>query len=130
MWHLQKSSAPTDFQAFVDMFHLLFDQHSDVVTDEVLSNYSQSWRKTIFNMAPNQENVENIIEPQGVQHEALYYLKEARDEGIVKGLVVAATGVGKTFLAAFDSRKLKKVLFIAHKEQILRQAAVLHSVHG
>jgi len=122
-YRLQKSSAPNDFQAFIDMFHLLFDKHSDVVTDDVLSNYSQSWRKTIFNTTPKQDDEGKNIEPQGVQHEALYYLKEARDEGIAKGLVVAATGVGKTFLAAFDSRKFKKVLFVAHKEEILKQAA-------
>lgn len=122
-YRLQKSSAPNDFQAFLDMFNLLFDYHSDVVTDEVLSSYSQSWRKTIFNTTPKQEDEEKSITPQGVQHEALYYLKEARDEGITKGLVVAATGVGKTFLAAFDSFKFKKVLFIAHKEEILKQAA-------
>ena len=122
-YRLQKSCAPNNFQVFVNMFNLLFDKHSDVVTDEVLSNYSQCWRKTIFNINPIQNHDEKIIEPQGVQHEALYYLKEARDEGILKGLVVAATGVGKTFLAAFDSRKFKKILFVAHKEKILRQAA-------
>ena len=33
-------------------------------------------------------------------------------------------GVGKTYLAAFDSRKFKRVLFVAHREEILRQAAV------
>ncbi len=32
-------------------------------------------------------------------------------------------GVGKTYLAAFDSKKYKRVLFVAHKEEILRQAA-------
>lgn len=122
-YRLQKSSAPQDFEAFLDMFHLLFEKHSDIVTDEVLSSYSQSWRKTIFNTASKEEDEEKSIAPQGVQHEALYYLKEARDEGITKGLVVAATGVGKTFLAAFDSFKYKKVLFIAHKEEILKQAA-------
>lgn len=37
-------------------------------------------------------------------------------------IVVAATGVGKTFLAAFDSLDFKKVLFVAHREEILKQA--------
>ena len=41
---------------------------------------------------------------------------------MTKGLVIAATGVGKTYLAAFDSRKFKRVLFIAHREEILAQA--------
>ncbi len=44
--------------------------------------------------------------------------------GATKGLVQAATGIGKTYLAAFDSVKYKRVLFVAHREEILRQAAV------
>lgn len=36
--------------------------------------------------------------------------------------MVAATGVGKTFLAAFDSKGFNKILFIAHREEILLQA--------
>ena len=35
----------------------------------------------------------------------------------------AATGIGKTYLAAFDSAKYKRVLFVAHREEILKQAA-------
>ena len=32
--------------------------------------------------------------------------------------------MGKTYLAAFDSKKFKRVLFVAHREEILKQAAV------
>lgn len=58
-------------------------------------------------------------QPFGAQIEALYYLEQARAEGLNKGLVVAATGVGKTYLSAFDSVKFKRVLFVAHREEIL-----------
>lgn len=57
-----------------------------------------------------------------MQIEALYYLRQAREEGIDKGLVVAATGVGKTHLAAFDSAQFKRVLFLAHRQEIVDQA--------
>ncbi len=60
--------------------------------------------------------------PKGPQIEALYELKRSRLEGWDKGIVVAATGVGKTFLAVFDSVEFDKVLFIAHREEILIQA--------
>jgi HKD family nuclease len=60
--------------------------------------------------------------PIGPQIEALYELDKSRFEGWDKGIVVAATGVGKTFLAAFDSIGFDKVLFIAHREEILIQA--------
>ena len=45
-------------------------------------------------------------------------------EGAAKGLVYAVTGIGKTYLAAFDSAKYERVLFVAHREEILKQAAV------
>ncbi len=34
------------------------------------------------------------------------------------------SGIGKTYLAAFDSASYKRVLFVAHREEILQQAAV------
>ena len=39
-----------------------------------------------------------------------------------RGMVVMATGVGKTYLATFDSKKYSKILFVAHREEILREA--------
>jgi len=69
-----------------------------------------------------QEKVENLFKPNSAQIEALLELKNTRQEGNEKALVVAATGVGKTFLAAFDSMEYKTVLFVAHREEILNQA--------
>ena len=45
-----------------------------------------------------------------------------------RNLVVAATGTGKTWIAAFDFKQLRKqgmghsLLFVAHREEILRQS--------
>ncbi|OQA18029.1 MAG: type I restriction enzyme EcoKI subunit R [bacterium ADurb.Bin363] len=60
--------------------------------------------------------------PLGPQIEALYELNKSRLEGWDKGIVVAACGIGKTFLATFDSENFNKVIFIAHREEILSQA--------
>ena len=49
-------------------------------------------------------------------------LSATREAGNRAGLVVLATGLGKTWLSAFDSEKLRRVLFIAHREEILDQA--------
>ena len=64
-----------------------------------------------------------LFQPRGAQIEALYALEESRREGATKGLIYAATGIGKTYLAAFDSLKYERVLFVAHREEILKQAA-------
>src|SRR5699024_10165659 len=67
-------------------------------------------------------NITSMFEPRGAQIEALYELKKTRLDGNDKALVVAATGIGKTYLAAFDSREFNRVLFVAHREEILKQA--------
>ena len=70
-----------------------------------------------------------VYQPRGVQIEALYELDKSRKDGATKGIVYAATGIGKTYLAAFDSVSYEKVLFVAHREEILRQAAeAFHNV--
>ncbi len=60
--------------------------------------------------------------PHEVQAEALTALRATRAKGYGAGLVVLATGLGKTFLAAFDSVSAVRVLFVAHREEILTQA--------
>ncbi len=62
--------------------------------------------------------------PNSVQQEALAALHDSRLSGHKRGLVVMATGLGKTWLAAFDVRQVQaaRLLFIAHREEILAQA--------
>ena len=62
--------------------------------------------------------------PNEIQREALEALRATRRDGHRKGLVVLATGLGKTFLAAFDFKAMggERALFIAHREEILEQA--------
>ncbi len=63
-------------------------------------------------------------EPHAVQREALTALERTRVDGNAAGLVVLATGLGKTWLAAFDTDRPEyhRVLFVAHREEILAQA--------
>ena len=65
-----------------------------------------------------------IVSPNEAQKEALDNLARMRGHGITKAAVIAATGVGKTFLAAFDFRQsgCQRFLFIAHRENILFNA--------
>jgi len=63
-----------------------------------------------------------IPHPHSIQVEALKNLTETRIAGKRAGLIVLATGLGKTWLSAFDSGSFKRVLFIAHREEILGQA--------
>ena len=125
-----------DFNYFKNMFEDLFLNHSIIVNDEELERYSKTWKRPkIYSNINNKRedinyvyeenrnsNITSMFEPRGAQIEALYELKKTRLDGNDKALVVAATGIGKTYLAAFDSREFNRVLFVAHREEILKQA--------
>ncbi len=137
-WNYRFSSRkdPKNYEKFYKTFEDLFENHSIIVDNEVLKIYSKSWHrpaafKDLDRYDQNEENEENedtkvrlLFEPRGAQIEALCALENSRAEGATKGIVQAATGVGKTYLAAFDSKNYQKVLFVAHREEILKQAAV------
>src|SRR3569833_2345170 len=74
--------------------------------------------------APRPEAREPAPVPNEIQREALEALKKTRRDGHRKGLIVLATGLGKTFLSAFDFQAMggERALFIAHREEILSQA--------
>ncbi|OAA91080.1 DEAD/DEAH box helicase family protein [Clostridium ljungdahlii] len=132
-YRLNKDKNIDDFNSFKSTFEDLFLNHFTIIDEEEMRKYSESWvRPKVYKHIDNNENVSlkkdnNLIEfyePRGAQIEALYELKKRREEGYDKGLVVAATGIGKTYLAAFDSRDYNRILFVAHREEIINQAAV------
>ncbi|MCQ4086569.1 DEAD/DEAH box helicase family protein [Saccharibacillus sp. JS10] len=64
-----------------------------------------------------------IIQPRTAQAIALEALDTTIEEEYDRAMVVMATGLGKTYLAAFLAKKYRRVLFVAHREEILQQAA-------
>ena len=135
-YRIDKKINSEDFKYFKTMFEDLFLNHSIIVNDEELERYSKTWKRPkIYSNINNKRedinyvyeeninsNITSMFEPRGAQIEALYELKKTRLDGNDKALVVAATGIGKTYLAAFDSREFNRVLFVAHREEILKQA--------
>lgn len=69
------------------------------------------------------------VQPYLHQEEMLEDLEAERLKGYNRNLLVAATGTGKTVIAAMDHRRLcetagrdLKLLFVAHRQEILKQA--------
>lgn len=64
------------------------------------------------------------VKPNSMQEQACERLRLLREQGENKALVIAATGTGKTYLAAFDVSQMnpKRVLFVCHREKILNDA--------
>ena len=81
----------------------------------------------------NQRHLQIEIRPYAYQQEILDNLEAEREVyGHYRNLVVAATGVGKTIVAAFDYKrfseerakegKTARLLFVAHRKEILEQS--------
>lgn len=134
-WNYRFSSCqdPISVESFQNSFNNLYtDDFSKIIDEEVLTEYSRGWHCPLVlkDWQTRQDLTGNIVqldsvEPIGVQLEALCALDKAREEGSTKALIVVATGVGKTYLAGFDcadTTKFKRVLFIAHRDEILHQA--------
>lgn len=65
-----------------------------------------------------------IITPTEMQRCGLEKLSNLRQRGETKGLVISATGTGKTYLSAFDLKSFNpnRALFIVHRANIAKQA--------
>ena len=120
---------------FKDQFEEVWNE-SQVLTPEWIAEYEKSYVPTDFRREaskvaelpeayqknPIQEAL--VVKPNKMQQVALREIQAVREAGHDKGLVVSATGTGKTYLSAFDVRSFspKRMLFIVHREQILQKA--------
>lgn len=107
---------------------LLVDARNVPLTDSWIEDYERRRvppSSRLLGPSPDPDAPEAPPEPTPIQQEALAALVATREQGYRRGLVVLATGLGKTWLAAFDTVQIgaRRVLFVAHREEILTQAA-------
>ena len=135
-WNVRLSqvSSPTVVKEFktafetywnADEFHEYLPARDRETLDIALEMANPSGGKTENYFVPNLD-----VEPRLHQAKMLDDLEYSRTTlGIHKNLVVAATGTGKTVLAALDYKNIHgnsgsrpKLLFVAHRQEILKQA--------
>jgi superfamily II DNA or RNA helicase len=107
------------------------------------ATFEQYWEDPVFQAYDPEEFAEAVrrdkrhrlapylkldIQPRPHQQEILDALEAERGRGHHKNLVVAATGTGKTIVAALDYKRLRedlpraRLLFVAHRREILEQS--------
>jgi HKD family nuclease len=102
------------------------------LTEQWIDTYAQRVRQAPRSLPPGDADAEPLDPPPApheFQEEALLALAQARQQGRRRALVVLATGLGKTWLAAFDIARFAasagqwpRVLFLAHRQELLAQA--------
>ena len=104
------------------------------LTFEWVRAYTGRVRSEMRALPPGEQEAEPMgiaPEPHPIQLQALEALATSREEGRTRALVVMATGLGKTLLAALDADVVRsqrpdgrvRILFVAHRRELLVQAA-------
>jgi superfamily II DNA or RNA helicase len=106
-------------QRFTDLFE---SPLAKPLTPEWIDAYQARRVPQLLGVLETADDYAQPIQPRAVQALALQELDRLRADGEHRALVIAATGLGKTYLAAFDSLTFPRVLFVAHREELLRQA--------
>ncbi|QQE80525.1 DEAD/DEAH box helicase family protein [Alicyclobacillus sp. SO9] len=149
-WNLALSSkaAPdTVEQAYQEFMRLFYHEQTVPVNQQTMREYEIEYSK--YYARPNtgenpwtdpEEKVSDGVQTAGpdmvhetpsaytsitantAQVDALDEIHRLIDDGYDRAMVVMATGLGKTYLAAFLAQEYKRVLFIAHREELLLQA--------
>ena len=130
-WNIKLTS--THNGEFVQNTKSEFDriwEKSELLTPEIIDTYAQKRKKVISLTKINDEeklpySAEKIV-PNKMQEAALEGLRNIREQGKDRALVISATGTGKTFLSAFDVKQYnpERMLFIVHREQILKKSLI------
>jgi superfamily II DNA or RNA helicase/HKD family nuclease len=133
-WNLMVSASRDSDLA--DQFTNLLDEQqaqSVPLTAEWIERYALSYRPPARTLHQPRilrlpegplPGIDEAIQPNSMQQEALVAIGEMRSHGARRSLVISATGTGKTILSALDVRQVdpERLLFIAHREQILDRA--------
>ncbi|MDP1823188.1 MAG: DEAD/DEAH box helicase family protein [Archangium sp.] len=133
-WNL-RVDRDRDSEAYVrvrDAFESLWSEGRKLDADWIAA-YAARALLNPHSLPPGEAEAEALApapEEHLVQTEALARLREVRKLGWRRALVVLATGLGKTWLAAFDHQQLReemgaapRLLFLAHRKELLTQAA-------
>ena len=127
-WNLKISSLKDGKIAknILENFYNIFNSVSKL-TEERLKEYEENYLmyKSFNKKIKKQEKslIEKEVKPNVMQEQALKNLESLRNYA-KRGLLISATGTGKTYLSGFDVKnaKAEKVLFIAHRKTILSKA--------
>ena len=125
-WNLKISSLEKGKIAdeILNEFNKTFDNLPNL-TLNMVEKYEEIYKlnKKIVKLQKQRELENKEIKPNMMQIEALKSLEELRKER-ARGLLISATGTGKTYLSAFDIKAAnpKKILFLAHRKTILEKS--------
>lgn len=119
----------------IEEFNALWNSQDSLSFEDFIENYKEKYQ--IISKQRQIAKAEELVslekyklEPNSMQTGFITNLRkilnrsESNRDKETRALLISATGTGKTYASAFAMRELgfKKVLFLVHREQILKQA--------
>ncbi|AEE20805.1 DUF3427 domain-containing protein [Dokdonia sp. 4H-3-7-5] len=125
-WNLKVSALHSSdiVDKVIGEFESDFD-NGELVTEKFIEKYSEIYNaQKLLNFKTSSVQTLEEIKPNSMQMEALYNLSNLRNRQETKALLISATGTGKTYLSAFDSKQFnpKRLLFVVHRQNIAKKA--------
>ena len=125
-WNLQVTSAENGelLREVQGEFDALWDQ--SIPLRDYIDAYRRIYedKKRVIAQRPVVSFEQASLEPNSMQVSFITNLTDSMDAGLRRALLISATGTGKTYAAAFAVRNLqpRRMLFLAHREQVLKQS--------
>lgn len=130
-WNTRAKSNVNDTytKEVLEEFELYWNSEFTMEYSEFLPWYRPRWersnRLSLKNIAEQVKLKGSLkLEPNLMQQQFIDNFNELRHQNESRGLLISATGTGKTYAAAFAMREMrpKRLLFLVHREQIANQA--------
>lgn len=112
----------------LNRFETLWSNDHSLSIKTIIDKYEEGYESFKEIRLSNSKEIKKEFKPNSMQLAFCTKLNESIDKGDKRGLLISATGTGKTYASAFgvksikDKIDLKKMLFITHRETILKQA--------
>lgn len=111
----------------LEEFYYLWEKSKPL--NGIISQYEYDYNNALLikKSLDSKTNIYKVLKPNAMQVMFINNLNETIKQGKTKGLLISSTGTGKTYASAFAIRdltefKVKKLLFVTHRETILKQA--------
>lgn len=110
LWNAQQS---LPFGQFIEAYTNIYIKNKIIQKQKELAKQAEITSLEVYRLQPNSMQIGFINN-----------LRKIYETGEDKALLISATGTGKTYASAFAARELefKRVLFLVHRNQIVKQA--------
>ncbi|MDY6230875.1 DUF3427 domain-containing protein, partial [Peptostreptococcus porci] len=110
LWNAQQS---LPFEQFIEAYTNIYIKNKIIQKQKELAKQAEIPSLEVYRLQPNPMQIGFINN-----------LRKIYETGEDKALLISATGTGKTYASAFAARELefKRVLFLVHRNQIVKQA--------